>query len=209
MLVEPESRTGAKLNVLCAEDNAFERSAIAELFRSTNETYLANGTPMQFEVHLVPSIDAVLAALSTAHEPFSIVMLDVNLGSDESSETIIGLVREEVGERVPIVLFSATAHMDQARVATARPGARVVGPPRAPSFPPTPSRTLAGAAVPAARRRRVRHEAAAARLLHTPLAVLSAPRPALLRRHHARPPQRPAGRAGRRRTRIRRLGAQW
>ena len=111
MLVEPESRTGAKLNVLCAEDNAFERSAIAELFRSTNETYLANGTPMQFEVHLVPSIDAVLAALSTAHEPFSIVMLDVNLGSDESSETIIGLVREEVGERVPIVLFSATAHI--------------------------------------------------------------------------------------------------
>jgi CheY-like chemotaxis protein len=197
MLVEPESRTGAKLNVLCAEDNAFERSAIAELFRSTNETYLANGTPMQFEVHLVPSIDAVLAALSTAHEPFSIVMLDVNLGSDESSETIIGLVRQEVGERVPIVLFSATAHMDQARVASARPGARVVGPPRALSFPPTPSRTLAGAAVPAARRRRVRHEAAAARLLHTPLAVLSAPRPALFRRHHARPPQRPAGRAGR------------
>ena len=146
MLVEPESRTGAKLNVLCAEDNAFERSAIAELFRSTNEAYQANGTPMQFEVHLVPSIDAVLDALSTSHEPFSIVMLDVNLGSGESSETIIGLVREEVGERVPIVLFSATAHMDQARVTSARPGARVVvaehppptavvGPPRL-SFPP-------------------------------------------------------------------------
>ena len=154
MLVEPESRTGAKLNVLCAEDNAFERSAIAELFRSTNETYLANGTPMQFEVHLVPSIDAVLAALSTAHEPFSIVMLDVNLGSDESSETIIGLVREEVGERVPIVLFSATAHMDQARVASARPSARVASrsarrprpssaPPRAhsPSHPQLPARS--------------------------------------------------------------------
>ena len=142
MLVEPESRTGAKLNVLCAEDNAFERSAIAELFRSTNETYLANGTPMQFEVHLVPSIDAVLAALSTAHEPFSIVMLDVNLGSDESSETIIGLVREEVGERVPIVLFSATAHMDQARVASARPGARVVpAAARSPSHPRHPARS--------------------------------------------------------------------
>ena len=59
MLVEPESRTGAKLNVLCAEDNAFERSAIAELFRSTNEAYQANGTPMQFEVHLVPSLSLI------------------------------------------------------------------------------------------------------------------------------------------------------
>ena len=195
-LIYPDGVERSHLRVLCAEDHLFERTAIAHLFKSTNEQYRASNLPLQLAVQLVPSMDGVMQAIAEAppDEAFHIILLDVNLDRGRTSEEIIGWIREKVGEKVPIVLFSATAHMDTVRAAATRAAGPARGPPRAhthtrnDAHAPPRARAIAGAAVPAARRRRVRHEAAAARLLHAPVAVLPAARPRFLLRHRAEPP---------------------
>ena len=133
-LIYPDGVERSNLRVLCAEDHLFERTAIAHLFSSTNEQYRASNLPLQLAVQLVPSMDGVMQAIAEAppDEAFHIILLDVNLDRGRTSEEIIGWIREKVGEKVPIVLFSATAHMDTVRAAATRAAGPARGPrPRA------------------------------------------------------------------------------
>jgi CheY-like chemotaxis protein len=133
-LIYPDGVERSHLRVLCAEDHLFERTAIAHLFKSTNEQYRASNLPLQLAVQLVPSMDGVMQAIAEAppDEAFHIILLDVNLDRGRTSEEIIGWIREKVGEKVPIVLFSATAHMDTVRAAATRAAGPARGPrPRA------------------------------------------------------------------------------
>ena len=133
-LIYPDGVERSNLRVLCAEDHLFERTAIAHLFSSTNEQYRASNLPLQLAVQLVPSMDGVMQAIAEAppDEAFHIILLDVNLDRGRTSEEIIGWIREKVGEKVPIVLFSATAHMDTVHAAATRAAGPARGPrPRA------------------------------------------------------------------------------
>ena len=76
------------LRVLCAEDNMFERAAVAQLFGSTNENYRAGKLPLQLAVQIVPSIDGVLRSVGEAPDKFHIILLDVNLDRGQTSEQL-------------------------------------------------------------------------------------------------------------------------
>ena len=134
----------------------FERAAVAQLFGSTNENYRAGKLPLQLAVQIVPSIDGVLRSVGEAPDKFHIILLDVNLDRGQTSEQIIGWVREKVGDKVPIVLFSATAHMDTARALRSAPATRAAfrPPPAGASRPPARPRSLLTRTPPRAQVRR-------------------------------------------------------
>ena len=110
------------IHVLVAEDDEFERAALAELLGQTNEQYASAGTPLQYAVQLVPNGAAVRAAVvahrelgATTGTRFDLVLLDVVLGVNETAADVVGWVRETAGPTVPIVLFSAGVQLELVR----------------------------------------------------------------------------------------------
>ena len=108
--------------MLVAEDDEFERAALAELLGQTNEQYASAGTPLQYAVQLVPNGAAVRAAVvahrelgATTGTRFDLVLLDVVLGVNETAADVVGWVRETAGTAVPIVLFSAGVQLELVR----------------------------------------------------------------------------------------------
>ena len=99
------------IRVLVAEDDEFQRMAIASRFRAANDANVAQGSTVQFEALLVPSSVSLRAQVS-ADANFQLVLLDVCLGVGETSDALIGEIRRALGASVPIVMFSAVAHQD-------------------------------------------------------------------------------------------------
>ena len=99
------------IRVLVAEDDEFQRMAIASRFRAANDANVAQGSTVQFEALLVPSSVSLRAQVS-ADANFQLVLLDVCLGVGETSDALIGEIRRALGSSVPIVMFSAVAHQD-------------------------------------------------------------------------------------------------
>ena len=99
------------IRVLVAEDDEFQRMAIASRFRAANDANVAQGSTVQFEALLVPSSGSLRAQVS-ADANFQLVLLDVCLGVGETSDALIGEIRRALGASVPIVMFSAVAHQD-------------------------------------------------------------------------------------------------
>ena len=143
------------IHVLVAEDDEFERAALAELLGQTNEQYASAGTPLQYAVQLVPNGAAVRAAVvahrelgATTGTRFDLVLLDVVLGVNETAADVVGWVRETAGPTVPIVLFSAGVQLELVRALCLPPRPRATAR-RADRRPaaraPTPHRPRAAA----------------------------------------------------------------
>ena len=95
------------LRVLIAEDEAYQRESLEAMFKSANNTLLGS---VYFGARIVSSAEEVLETLR-ADVDWQLVMLDIFMPGRHGDE-IIGDVRAILGEKVPLLMFSAAAQMD-------------------------------------------------------------------------------------------------